>query len=299
MSFTRPGLARPLGALALIALSFALWTPPESHASCFPWKCCDAWGYDQPGVYLRKTSCEADGGLVHCGLSCPAETSAIFKCCEPNGDPTSGVYAKRHDCKAAGKEVFEGVLLCPGGGAFQCCDPEGGSAPGVFLTRHACSDAGWVVQDFKATGCPGSFFYTVKQALRSRKCAEGVRAEFLSPGGRLERWIADYDATHADRWSDKDSHCTISCVLASRCGRLASSLAGFAKEVQDVFDGTPHNAFGHGDACANRIGRRYGMSLPFDAHATNPAACHAYCTGYPALETRCDGPLSGLRRTTP
>jgi len=241
------------------------------------------------GGYLSKDSCEADGGVVECNtLVCSGDNIGPFKCCQDNGDPFDGVYLSRHACNEAGGTVFEDATVCPGFrfNPFRCCDPEGGDAPGIYAYRYKCEDDGYFVQE-KGLFCPGGW----KDAWRCCDPAGGnapfhftrkgcdkdgyiVEEDGLCPGAAprtkgqlgctysnrdyyipiIGAWARDYNTTHADRWTDKDTHCSMTCLLQLHCGKAAALFAGWANELVDLVDGVRGNSFGSGDICANRNG---------------------------------------------
>ena len=58
---------------------------------------------------------------------------------------------------------------------------------------------------------------------------------------------------------DKYMHCSVSCITAMRCGRLASTIKTLGKELSDLLDHHQDNAF-NGDSVANRTGRKLSRS---------------------------------------
>lgn len=273
---------------ALAAPLFGLGSPARAEW-CFPWKCCDEGGYDMEGSYLSKDRCEADGGVVECNtLVCSGDNIGPFKCCQDNGDPFSGTYLSRHSCREAGGTVFEDAAVCPGFrlNPFRCCDPEGGDAPGVYVYRYQCEDDGYVVKD-KGLFCPEGWsdawrccdpeggnapFHFTRRGCE--KDGYVVEEDGLCPGAAprtkgqlgctysnrdyflptIDAHAHQYNTSHADRWTDKDTHCSMTCLLQLHCGKAAALFAGWANEMIDLVDGTRGNSFGSGDMCANRHG---------------------------------------------
>lgn len=286
---------------------------------CFPWKCCDEGGYDMDGTYLSKDKCEEEGGVVECNtLVCSGDNVGPFKCCQENGDPFDGVYLSRHACKEAGGAVFEDASVCPGFrlNPFRCCDPEGGDAPGVYVYRYKCEDDGYFVQE-KGLFCPGGlsdawrccdpeggnapFHFT------RRGCEKDgffVEEDGLCPGAAprtkgqlgctysnrdyyvpiIGDWAREYNRTHPDRWTDKDTHCSMTCLLQLHCGKAAALFAGWANEMVDLVDGTRGNSFGSGDICANRHGSDVADAI--EDGGLDETTCLEMCQGLP-LERDC------------
>jgi len=71
--------------------------------------------------------------------------------------------------------------------------------------------------------------------------------------------------------NDKYIHCSLSCVLKKRCGNFAATTAGYAKEVQDLFDDKKYNSFGSGDLFADQKG------LDFAPLCGDENCCYAKC----------------------
>ena len=68
--------------------------------------------------------------------------------------------------------------------------------------------------------------------------------------------------------NDKQMHCSMSCMLARKCGRLESSAVGLIKEIVDMFtNGTPDR----NDLKANQVGIKYSK------YARSEKACINYC----------------------
>jgi len=278
----------------LIGVSFVILLPAPSAEACAVWKCCDQWGYNFPGIYLLKKGCKNAGGVVECGLQCPQAMLTPWSCCTSSGYPVKGITQYRHDCKVNGHEVHEGGAFgtaCPNspGSVWTCCDPDGGTAPGNYVFTesdysgpHQCELDGY--EPTSGLICPGGLIDTIFSALSIRaakECALEVEQEYLvaedANGDSIhDTWMAQ------SGWNDKRSHCTLACILAAQCGRMASTLAGWYKESADVCDEAQFNAWGWGDECANRLGRRYGVDL--DSDGDYPQQCLDYCTtGNPDL----------------
>lgn len=295
-----------------------------ARALCFPWKCCDAAGYDMDGLYTSKDRCEDDGGVVECGtLVCSGDNIGPFKCCQSDGDPFPGVYLSRHACTDAGGTVFEDEAFCPGFAfdPFRCCDPDGGDAPGVFTYRYQCEDAGYDVREqtfcphgwgdawrccdpdgrdaplhFTRHGCEADGYEVLEEGhcpgpkrRGQLGCLTSNRDHYLPI---LQARAKAYNATHTDRWSDKDSHCAMSCFLQLSCGKLASILAGVGKEVLDLVDGVKGNSFGSGDICADRRGNRVADRI--EDEGLDELQCLTLCEALP-LESECARSSTGGR----
>lgn len=296
---SRALLASALAALFTVAMAA---DAGPARAGCFPWKCCDSWGFDYPGVHVTKKGCQNDGGTVQCSARC-SNASFPFSCCDADGYPFPGTYLGQHECKVAGGTPFAGRLFCPNASdvAFQCCDPAGGSAPRVYAFRENCRDDGYVVQeDWKVGGCPGGLIDQAKEfvhsVLNAHQCSLDTYHHYLEPKASsiMKGWETAYASAHpGDHFSDKDEHCIMNCLLTVRCGRPAAALAGWARETLQMCDGKPFNAWGFGDECANFKGRVYGDSLP-DGDANYESECVSYCSSYPNLESVCEGPLQDL-----
>lgn len=261
-------LAGAIPLLALVALDAA-----PAHA----WKCCDPWGYRWP--HLTKSGCTGDGGWVTYEDECPGGEGLPFKCCNSEGEQFSGFYTSRHACAAAGGTVFPGEwLTCPNAEAFLCCDQAGGSAPGIFGSPDACENAGYEVQAWTLQGCEGGWRDNVVEAVdafvHGHACVSEVVDTYTLPKGSSTSetvWPANDPL-----WNDKHTHCTLNCLLASRCGRFWSTVAGWGKEAIDMCDDNYANSWGWGDECANRIGRNFGVDL--DGAADDEAQCLEHCT---------------------
>jgi len=316
---TRPMKSIRLVATFMITATAVVLVPSAANAVCFPWKCCDEQGFDMDGSYLTRDNCESDGGIVECGtLVCSSDNVGPFKCCQADGDPFDGVYLSRHSCSEAGGTVFEDAATCPGFAfnPFRCCDPEGGDAPGVYAYRYKCEDDGYFVKErgllcpngfgegwrccdpkggnapFRMTrrGCEKDGFYVLEEG----KC-QGKRQKTK---GQLGCTVSNrdyylpiittrarvYNQTHSDRWSDKDTHCAMTCLLQLHCGKAAAIFAGWANEAIDLVDKVRGNSFGSGDICANRHGS--DVADVVDDSNLDETACYEMCNALP-LEADC------------
>lgn len=306
-----------LGALLAAGLVVGASSPARAE-----WKCCDQWGYDYPGFYFWQSSCEDAGGVVYNNtLTCPNDM-LFFKCCDASGAPIPGIYGSEHDCKVAGHEVFSG-LICPNTQPFQCCDPDGGSAPGIYLYQSSCIADGYVVQDFSLSGCDGGWQDQAQSWWNdnriSIRCPKRLKAHYSDDNDPdtdgvqsvIGDWASDYNDAIPDNteicanvvdddddgstdeldcqsnWSDKDTHCVLSCLLTVECGERSARLAGWARETMQMCDDALGNAWGTGDECANDFGRDYGVTLPYTTAAEAEADCRNHCNGIADLEQTC------------
>ena len=69
---------------------------------------------------------------------------------------------------------------------------------------------------------------------------------------------------HNYNLKDKFMHCSCSCMLKLKCGTLEAGMAGFMKEVLDLFDNKRGNSFGSGDLKADYKGLNYANSSSTD-----------------------------------
>jgi hypothetical protein len=260
------------GLVPLLALVAADATP--AHA----WKCCDQWGYRWH--HLTKSGCTNDGGNVTYEDECPGGQGLPFKCCTTEGvDVPNFVAETRHECAAEGGIVHADVYQCPGDQNFVCCDAEAGEEVDGYANAQACTDAGHSALPFALFGCRLLGAATdIKAAVASLDdgyhCAKDVAAYYTEPEATS---IAAVDWPDSDPlWTDNHTHCTTSCLIASRCGRFWSTIAGFGKEALDMCDDEYGNSWGWGDACSNRVGRNFGVDL--DGASDDVERCLEYCT---------------------
>jgi hypothetical protein len=82
-------------------------------------------------------------------------------------------------------------------------------------------------------------------------------------------YIYKYEAKVRTLKNDKQMHCSMSCLLARKCGSIESNAVGLIKEIVDMFtDGTPDR----NDLKANKKGIKYAK------HARSEKACFNYCS---------------------
>lgn len=88
-------------------------------------------------------------------------------------------------------------------------------------------------------------------------------------------YAVKYEAEVRKLHNDKQMHCSMSCMIARKCGKLESTAIGYIKELVDHFtDGTPDRA----DIEANKKGIRYAKK------ASSNLACKRYCQSiYPKI----------------
>ena len=88
-------------------------------------------------------------------------------------------------------------------------------------------------------------------------------------------YVYKYEAQVRKLENDKQMHCSMSCMIARKCGTLESTAIGYIKEIVDVFtSGTPDRQ----DIVANKKGIKYSK------RAKNNKACINYCKKiYPKL----------------
>ena len=81
-------------------------------------------------------------------------------------------------------------------------------------------------------------------------------------------YIYKYETRVRTLKNDKQMHCSMSCLLARKCGALESGAVGYIKEIVDAFtSGTPDR----NDIKANKKG------IKFAKKARSEAACINYC----------------------
>lgn len=81
-------------------------------------------------------------------------------------------------------------------------------------------------------------------------------------------YIYKYETRIRSLNNDKQMHCSMSCLLARKCGRLESGAVGYIKEIVDIFtNGTPDR----NDIKANIKG------IKFAKKAKSENACINYC----------------------
>lgn len=324
--------ARAAGLVLSLLIATVTLASGQARAGCFFWDCCDQWGYNFP--HGSKNGCEDDGGYVQCDGGCPGQGGPVWKCCDENHSDKDGVYLTRHACKVDGGFVEEDVLFCSNNGPFRCCDPvEGGSAPWVYTSRASCTADGYVARDWSLGVCPGGFLADVLSPFHDMFvrpfCAMDIREAYQPKGvtypttqmgqwdaasGEPIDWVAvqtpnpDAPVWKHNGFTDKDSHCIMSCLVTLQCGKATAALAGWARETYQMCDSAEANGWGSGDECANQYGRDYGEGLALNADvvvndaAGNPIpnitpevlACRDYCTG---LDMYIQPPIAGVEPT--
>lgn len=291
----------------LLGVGASVWSSGPAHAWCYPFKCCDQWGYDYPGFYETNNGCEDAGGHVECGVFwCSNQSILPWRCCDTDGAEVPGFYMERHDCAAAGLMVVNlypgDSPVCPNAAPFKCCDPAGGDAPGTYAYRSTCVDAGYVVHDDPA--CPGGWLEDVQDfftsLVRGPQCPLAVNHHYNKPASDsiMKDWKQEHAGEFAGPW-DKYTHCITSCLITVECGASAAALVGWMREgwqmcgwdvednpnSEDYGTEVQGNGWGSGDECANQYGRDYGQSLSAQFASQAEDECVDYCIGldFPTL----------------
>lgn len=296
---------RIIASLCLIGAGASLWSSGAARAwGCYPFKCCDQWGYDYPGSYLTNNGCEDAGGTVDCGaFMCPNSSILPFRCCDTDGAEVPGVFFSRHHCASAGLMVVDlypgDSPVCPNAEPFKCCDPEGGDAPGTYAYRSTCVDAGYVVHDDPA--CPGGWLEDVQETfvslVRGPTCPLAVNRHYNKPILGDDSIMKQWKEERAGEWVagkwDRYTHCITSCLITVECGASAAALVGWMRETWQMCgwdtESNPNsedwgteqfgNGWGSGDECANQYGRDHGVSLSEQFASQAEDECVDHCIG--------------------